>query len=155
MTRVGNCQAELRKLFLNNFGIESSLFHSTGTPSTKAAVWKRQPAVRPLLVADQPSEFVILCIATIMVGQPPQRGGDNVQQRTGRAGTNGEGGSLRREPVVTLLESHPRSTKPTGGGSAFAPTKSPNILASHTCRQTRLSTLTSPLSVRTVCGPRV
>ena len=38
-------------------------------------------------------------------------------------------------------------------GSALAPTESPNILASHTCSQTLLSTFTSSLSVRTVCVP--
>ena len=36
---------------------------------------------------------------------------DTVQQRKGHAGTDGEGGDLRREPVVTLSKSSAKSTR--------------------------------------------
>ena len=84
-------------------------------------------------------------------GGSPQRSGHTAQQRNGHAGTNGEGGDLRREPAVTLSKSHPRSTMSTRGGSAPTPTESPNVITSHICGRALLSS--SPLSVRTVCVP--
>ena len=76
------------------------------TPSTKAAVWKRQPAVRARRLADQPSDFVLLCNATLTAGRPQQKGGSNEPQRKGRAGTNGEGGwSEKRACRDTIEES--------------------------------------------------
>ena len=102
-------------------------------------MWKRHPAVRSRDLADKPSVFVLLCIATIMVRRPPQRG---------HVGTNGEGGGLRRDAAVTPLKSHPRSTKSTRGGSVLAPTESP--ILPHAPAVRHISPL---LSVRAVCVP--
>ena len=72
--------------------------------------------------------------------------------RTGKKRTR-RSGELRREPVVTPLKTLGRRSKATRGGRDLAPAESHNILTSHTCSQTLLSTFTSPLSVRTVCVP--
>ena len=88
------------------------------------------------------------------MGRSPQRSGDTVQQRKGHAGNNGEGGDLRREPVVTLSKNHPRSTKSTPAGSALAPAESPNILTSHNYLQSDTSLLfhITTLSTHGLCS---
>ena len=97
-------------------------------------MWKRQPAVRPPRLADQPSES----------GRPaPQKGGSNEPQKTGRAG----------EPVVTLLKSHLRSTKPTRAGSARAPTeKSQDSCLTHLQSDTSLHFHIATLSAHGKCS---
>ena len=126
--------AELRLLFCNNYGIESSLI-SLGMNALNKS-WATGCAL------PSPSRPAVRLRALVQrhhqVGWLPQRVGSNKPQRKGHAGTKGEGGGLRREPVVTLLKSHPRSTKSTRGGSDLAPTERPTFLPhtpplSHMC----------------------